>query len=63
MDLIREGFDCILRAGELADSSLIRRRLANLKRGTFASPDYLARCGTPKTVNDLEAMKWSDYWP
>ncbi len=54
VDLIREGFDCILRAGELADSSLIRRRLANLKRGTFASPDYLARCGTPKTVNDLE---------
>ncbi|MER8522205.1 MULTISPECIES: LysR family transcriptional regulator [unclassified Mesorhizobium] len=53
VDLIREGFDCILRAGELADSALIRRRLAILERGTFASPDYLKRLGTPNTPDDL----------
>jgi hypothetical protein len=39
--MIREGFDCILRAGKLADSPLIRRRLATLHGGTFASPGYL----------------------
>jgi DNA-binding transcriptional LysR family regulator len=53
LDMIREGFDCLLRAGELADSPLIRRRLATLERGTFASPDYLSRFGTPQTPDDL----------
>ena len=54
LDMIREGFDCILRAGELSDSPLIKRRLATLDRGTFASPDYLSRFGTPRTPDDLE---------
>ena len=54
LDMIREGFDCILRAGELSDSPLIRRHLATLKRGTFASPDYLRRLGIPRTPEDLE---------
>jgi DNA-binding transcriptional LysR family regulator len=54
IDIIREGFDCILRAGELSDSPLIKRRLAMLERGTFASPAYLSRRGTPQTPDDLE---------
>lgn len=54
VDIIREGFDCILRAGELSDSPLIKRRLAMLERGTFASPAYLSRFGTPQTPDDLE---------
>jgi DNA-binding transcriptional LysR family regulator len=54
VDIIREGFDCILRAGELSDSPLIKRRLAMLERGTFASPAYLSRFGTPDTPDDLE---------
>ena len=54
LDMIREGFDCILRAGDLSDSPLIKRRLATLDRGTFASPDYLRRFGTPRTPDDLE---------
>jgi DNA-binding transcriptional LysR family regulator len=53
LDPLREGYDCIVRAGELVDSSLIRRKLAELQRGTFASPDYLARFGTPRTPDDL----------
>jgi DNA-binding transcriptional LysR family regulator len=53
LDMIREGFDCILRAGELSDSPLIRRRRALLERGTFASPEYLRRRGTPQTPDEL----------
>jgi DNA-binding transcriptional LysR family regulator len=56
LDMIREGFDCMLRAGELTvDSTLIRRRLATLERGTFASPGYVSRFGIPETVDSLEA--------
>lgn len=56
LDMISEGFDCMLRAGELTvDSALIRRRLATLERGTFASPDYVSRFGIPETVDSLEA--------
>jgi DNA-binding transcriptional LysR family regulator len=50
---VREGFDCILRAGDLVDSSLIRRKLAELKRGTFASPEYLRQFGTPREPDEL----------
>lgn len=54
MDPVREGYDCIVRVGTLADSSLIRRKLAELERGTFASPGYLARFGRPRTPDDLD---------
>jgi DNA-binding transcriptional LysR family regulator len=54
LDMVREGFDCILRAGALNDSPLIRRKLAELKRGTFASPTYIERFGEPRTPDDLE---------
>jgi DNA-binding transcriptional LysR family regulator len=55
LDMVREGFDCMLRAGELtADTALIRRRVATLPRGTFASPGYVARFGLPRAPDDLE---------
>lgn len=54
MDIVREGYDCIVRVGRLSDSNLIQRKLAELSRGTFASPDYLAKSGLPKTIDDLE---------
>jgi len=57
LDMIREGFDCILRAGDLADSPLIQRRLALLERGTFASPTYIDRFGAPKTPDHLEGHR------
>ncbi|HEQ0062918.1 TPA: LysR family transcriptional regulator [Pseudomonas aeruginosa] len=53
VDLVREGVDCVLRAGTLADSSLIARQVALLEQVTVASPAYLARHGTPQTLDDL----------
>jgi hypothetical protein len=52
--MIREGFDCVLRTGELGDSLLIQRRLATLERGTFARPGYLSRFGAPHTPDCLD---------
>ena len=53
VDLVREGVDCVLRVGQPADSTLIGRRIAVLAEGTFASPAYLQRFGTPRTLDDL----------
>ncbi|MCC4239967.1 LysR family transcriptional regulator [Thalassospira povalilytica] len=56
VDLIHEGYDCVLRSGDLASSSMIARRLALLQEVTIASPDYLARFGTPRTIDDLQSQ-------
>lgn len=53
VDLVREGVDCVVRAGALADSDMVVRRLGQLQEVTFASPGYLAAHGTPKAPDDL----------
>ena len=53
VDLVREGVDCVVRAGEPRDSSLVTRRLALVPQVTCASPAYLAAHGTPLTPADL----------
>ena len=57
VDLVREGFDCALRVGALADSDLVARRLATLEEATCASPSYLARHGIPRHVDDLDGHR------
>jgi len=47
VDLVREGIDCVLRAGNLQDSSMVGRRVALLPQVTVASPGYLAKFGEP----------------
>lgn len=54
VDLVREGVDCVLRAGELDDSGLIARRLATINEVTCASPAYLERHGIPTTLAELD---------
>ncbi|HWJ95492.1 MAG TPA: LysR substrate-binding domain-containing protein, partial [Telluria sp.] len=53
VDLVREGVDCVLRAGLLHDSSMVAVRVALLDQVTCATPAYLARHGTPATLADL----------
>lgn len=53
VDLIREGFDCVLRVGQLEDSSLIARPLGALRQVNCASPAYLERWGEPQQLADL----------
>jgi DNA-binding transcriptional LysR family regulator len=53
IDIVREGVDCVLRYGHLPDSELIARRVTMLDRLTCASPEYLARHGTPASPDDL----------
>ena len=53
VDVVSEGFDAAVRLGNLADSSLIARRIAPVRALTVASPAYLARAGTPRTPAEL----------
>ena len=55
IDLVREGVDCVLRAGTLQDSSMVGRRIALLPQVTVASPAYLARHGEPADPAALAA--------
>jgi DNA-binding transcriptional LysR family regulator len=61
IDLIREGVDCVLRIGELRDSSLVARRLGMLDQVCCASADYLAARGTPASLAELETHQAVDY--
>jgi LysR family transcriptional regulator for bpeEF and oprC len=56
-DLIEEGIDCALWSGELADSTLIARRVGQLYFGTCASPAYLAAHGVPQHPSELSAHR------
>lgn len=53
VDLVEEGFDLAIRAGKLADSSLVARKLGTPKLGLFASRGYVEARGAPRTVADL----------
>lgn len=55
VDIIREGFDLAIRIGELEDSSLVAKKLANEHRVICAAPRYIASAGMPKTLGDLAA--------
>ncbi|WP_313682019.1 LysR family transcriptional regulator, partial [Pantoea sp.] len=52
-DLIAEGVDCLVRIGDLADSSFISRRLGDIRMVTCAAPAYIEKHGIPATPDDL----------
>lgn len=53
LDLISEGIDLAIRAGELADSRLIAKRFSVGHFGLWASPSYLKKRGTPAHPREL----------
>lgn len=55
VDLVQEAVDCVIRIGELEDSSLVARRIGSFEFITCASPAYLKRRGIPQTLEDLGA--------
>jgi DNA-binding transcriptional LysR family regulator len=53
-NLMDEDIDVGIRIGELIESSLIAIRVGSVRRVLCASPDYIARCGRPRTLGDIE---------
>jgi DNA-binding transcriptional LysR family regulator len=71
VDLVGEGFDLAVRIGELPDSSLKARRLADSRRVVFGAPSYFAEHGRPRRPEDLKrhqcivrtAAREGNAWP
>ncbi|WP_215409805.1 LysR family transcriptional regulator [Janthinobacterium sp. JC611] len=63
VDLVEEGFEAAIRIGQLPDSSLIARPLAPYRLMICASPDYLARKGTPREPADLSQHECLSFSP
>lgn len=61
VDLVSEGFDCVVRVGALHDSGLIARRLGRFQMRNYASPAYLLAHGTPATLDDLDRHQLIHY--
>jgi DNA-binding transcriptional LysR family regulator len=61
VDVVEEGFDVVVRIAELADSSLVSRRLAPCRRLLCASPGYIAAHGRPERPEDLLAHRRVGY--
>lgn len=70
VDLIGEGFDLAIRVTTLQDSTLIARKLCDVRLLLCASPAYFAEAGRPRTPQDLARLncivdsniRWRDSW-
>ncbi|BAE75402.1 HTH-type transcriptional regulator DmlR [Sodalis glossinidius str. 'morsitans'] len=60
-DVVRKGFDCVVRIGQLNDDNLVARRLGKLRMINYASPAYLRAYGVPVTPADLDRHVLIDY--
>jgi DNA-binding transcriptional LysR family regulator len=67
VDLVSEGFDAAIRLGVLDDSTLVARRIAPFGGKLVASPDYVAKHGAPRDVEELlehaTINRTNDDWP
>ncbi len=61
VDLIKEGFDLAIRIGNLEDSSLKARKIAETQMVMVASSGYLAQNGTPHSIDELSAHQLLHY--
>lgn len=61
VELISEGFDLAIRIGDLEDSSLRARKLAETSKRMIASPGYFQKYGRPQKIDDLNEHKLLHY--
>lgn len=54
VDLVRDGIDLAVRVGRLQDSTLVGRRIDWQEMVLCASPRYVAECGAPRRLEDLQ---------
>ncbi|MEB7501767.1 LysR family transcriptional regulator [Leclercia pneumoniae] len=62
VNLVQEGVDCVIRTGELNNSSLVSRPLGRFRWITCASPEYLKEYGIPETPDGLSEHRAIHYF-
>lgn len=65
VDLVGENVDVAIRIGPLTQAGLVVRRVGQVRRVVFASPQYIARCGRPRAPKDLvkHDVVFCSQWP
>jgi len=58
INMVEEGVDLAIRIGWLQESNLVAKMICEAPVSVFASPEYLAQKGTPKTPQDLQKHDW-----
>lgn len=61
VDLVSEGFDCVVRVGAQPDQSVVARRVCEFAMVNCASPAYLQRYGVPQSLEDLAEHRLVHY--
>lgn len=54
VDLISEGYDCVVRTGEAEETGMFMRKIGEMQQTNFVSPSYITAYGEPETLADLE---------
>ncbi|MCP4818616.1 MAG: LysR family transcriptional regulator [Shimia sp.] len=58
VDVVREGYDLVIRAGRLGETAGFGRRIASLDTVFFATPEYLDAQGRPEQPEDMRRLKF-----
>ena len=61
VDVLSEGFDCVVRVGAQPDQSVVARHLCDFIMVNCASPEYLQRYGVPERLEDLAQHRLVHY--
>jgi DNA-binding transcriptional LysR family regulator len=62
VDLMRDGVDCVLRAWETMDNTLVARCISQQTQVTCASPAYLQTYGIPTSIDELQQHRMVGYF-
>jgi len=63
VDVVADGFDCVVRAGSVVDETLACRPLGRLPLVNVASREYVQAHGTPESLADLDDHWLVNYMP
>lgn len=63
VDLVREGFDCVLRIGALPDTPLVARNVGLFRMINCVSEGYAERFGIPRNLEELQQHRLVNYAP
>ena len=63
VDLVADGIDLAIRAGDLKDSTLIAKKIGSVYFAPFASPKYIKANGEPKSPKELQSHQCLQFTP